>query len=253
MEAMLAPIDEPLIDALRLNTSYRIADLGCGGGGTTLKLARLAPRGSVVHGFDLSSALIASARKQAAGGVIFEVADMAKAGPPGLPYDRLVSRFGTMFFDDPGAAFANIARWLVPGGRFAFAVWGRLSENPWMTTVREAVAEAVDVPKTDHEAPGPFRYADADILLALLHQSGFGELRLDDWRGPLRFGGGLPPADAADFALASFSGFAELLAAAGDSAVATARRTLTDRFTGHQHDGVVQLDACVHVVTGVRL
>ena len=25
-----------------------------------------------------------------------------------------------------------------PGGRFAFGVWGRLAENPWMTSVREA-------------------------------------------------------------------------------------------------------------------
>ena len=36
MEAMLLPVDEPLIRALRLDAPYRIADIGCGGGGTTL-------------------------------------------------------------------------------------------------------------------------------------------------------------------------------------------------------------------------
>src|SRR4051812_39501567 len=29
-----------------------------------------------------------------------------------------------MFFDDPLAAFSNLARWLAPGGRPAFAAWG---------------------------------------------------------------------------------------------------------------------------------
>jgi len=37
MEAMLAPVDEPLIRALNLDAPYRIADIGCGGG-TTLEI-----------------------------------------------------------------------------------------------------------------------------------------------------------------------------------------------------------------------
>ena len=53
MEAMLLPVDEPLIRALRLDAPYRIADIGCGGGGTTLKISRRAVAGSVVHGFDI--------------------------------------------------------------------------------------------------------------------------------------------------------------------------------------------------------
>src|SRR5262245_15156177 len=61
MEAMLAPVDEPLIRALRLDAPYRIADIGCGGGGTTLKILSLAPDGSVVCGFDISPALIDTA------------------------------------------------------------------------------------------------------------------------------------------------------------------------------------------------
>lgn len=75
----------------------------------------------------------------------------------GLLVDRLVSRFGIMFFDDALAAFSNLVRWLAFGGRFAFAVWGHPAENPWMTTVRQVVAEIVDLPKPAAEAPGPFR------------------------------------------------------------------------------------------------
>jgi SAM-dependent methyltransferase len=108
-----------------------------------------------------------------------------------------------MFFDDPPAAFVNLARWLAPVGRFAFAVWGRPAENPWMTSVRQAVAEIIDMPPPEPEAPGPFRYAEADKLLTLLNRAGFGELDVSDWRGALPIGGGLPAAEAASFALAS--------------------------------------------------
>jgi trans-aconitate methyltransferase len=54
MEAMLTPVDEPLVRALNLDAPCRIADIGCGGGGMTLEILRRAPAGSVVHGYDLS-------------------------------------------------------------------------------------------------------------------------------------------------------------------------------------------------------
>jgi trans-aconitate methyltransferase len=62
MEAMLTPVDERLIRALNLDVPCRIADIGCGGGGTTLEIPRRAPQGGVVHGLDLSPALIELAR-----------------------------------------------------------------------------------------------------------------------------------------------------------------------------------------------
>jgi ubiquinone/menaquinone biosynthesis C-methylase UbiE len=70
--------------------------------------------------------------------IAFEIADMATAATPEEPYDRLVSRFGIMFFDDPLAAFANLVRWLAPGGRCG----GRPAENPWMTSVRQALGRS---------------------------------------------------------------------------------------------------------------
>jgi SAM-dependent methyltransferase len=249
LEAMLAPVDEPLIRALHLDAPCRIADIGCGGGGTTLEILRRAPAGSVVHGFDLSPALIELARSRKGSderGVAFEIADMAKANAPDDPYDRLVSRFGILFFDDPPAAFANLARWLAPGGRFAFAVWGHPAENPWMTSVRQVVAEIIDLPPPDPEAPGPFRYAEAERLLALLDRAGFGELEVSDWRGVLPIGGGLPAAEAANFALAAFSSFGDMLA----EAVHDARQSLTARLSRHQQDGAVRMDGCVHIFTG---
>lgn len=254
MESMLRPVDEPLVRALQLDAPVRVAEVGCGGGGTTLEIVRRAPDGSVVHGFDISARLVERARERVPPGeqrVVFDVADMAKAAPQ-EPYDRLVSRFGIMFFDQPQAAFTNLARWLAPGGRFAFAAWGRLADNPWLTSVRDVVARVVDVPPPEPDAPGPFRYADPDRLRTLLEQSGLVDLDVHEWRGPLLIGDSLSPAEAAQFALASFSSYGELLSKAGDEARDEARRALTEVFSEHQDDGVVRMGAGVHVFTGSR-
>jgi len=255
MEATLAPIDEPLIEALVLERSYRIADLGCGGGGTTLEVLRRAPLGSIVHGFDVSPALIESARARTPAderALAFAQVDVSSAAAvPDQPYDRLLSRFGIMFYDDPTVAFANLSRWLAPGGRFAFAVWGRPADNAWTSLVRDAAAEVIDLPMPDPDAPGPFRYAETSKLLALLDRAGFAGLDVRDWRGNLPIGGGLPAAEAAEFALRS-SSTGELVCEAGEKTFDRVRDSLATRFAQHRENGAVRLSASVQIVTGVR-
>lgn len=252
MEGTLAPVDAPLIDALAIDGPSRIADVACGGGRTTLEIVRRAPAGSTVHGFDISPPLVDSARSRSDASVTFEVRDIAH-GTPEAPYDRLLSRFGVMFFDDPPAAFANLSRWLVPGGRFAFAVWGPLADNPWMTIVRDEAARFVEVPRFEPDAPGAFRYGDAAAFSSLLARSGFGEIAVRDLRLALALGGGLSPDEAARFALAAFASFGELLAKAGGTALADAERALAAALSDHVRNGVVRVNARVHVVTGSRV
>ena len=254
LEAMLRPIDEPLTRALRLDAPCRIADVGCGGGGATAEIGRRAPPGSVVHGFDISPDLVASARTRhgsKAGTLAFGVADVATALAPEVLYDRLVSRFGILFFDDPAAAFANLVRWLAPGGRVAFAVWGPPDENPWTSSMSEVVADFIDLPRPAPDAPCAFRYADVDNVLALLGEAGLSHLDVHDWRGALSLGGGLAAAEAAHFALAS-SSVGELVADAGDQVFDAVRHALTRRFSRYEQGGSVRMDAYVHIVTGAH-
>lgn len=254
MEAMLSPVDAPLISALQLTRPCRIADIGCGGGGTTLELFRRAPAGSVVHGYDISAAQIEAARRRiphGESGVAFDVADAA-GWEPERPYDRLASRFGTMFFADPQSAFANLYRWVAPDGRLAFAVWADTADNPWIAIVRESVAQVVELPASDPEGPGPFRYGQAGKLTDLLAAAGFDDLEVRGWHGSLAVGGGLPAPQAAQFALTAFSSFGDLLSRAGSEAFEAARQSLTARFARYLQDGVVRLNASAHLVTGCR-
>ncbi|MGE3518410.1 MAG: class I SAM-dependent methyltransferase, partial [Vicinamibacterales bacterium] len=253
LEAMLAPIDEPIIEALALAAPVRIADVGCGSGATTVAVWRRAPAGSVARGLDLSPALIEVARRRHGGrgsSLTFDVADMGTTPPPEPPYDRLISRLGIMFFNDPPAAFANLRRWLAPGGRFAFAVWGPVGENAWITATRAAVAEAIDLAPIDPFAPGPFRYGDVAPLVSLLVRAGFVDVTATDWQQAIPIGDGLTAPGAAQFALASFSSFAELLATAGGDAPIRAHRALAARFAPYEQQGTVRMPASVHIITG---
>jgi len=254
MEAMLRPVDEPLLDAARLDAPARVADLGCGGGGTTLVVRRRAPVGSVICGVDSSPSLITAARERLPPderAITFEVADLATAAPE-QRYHRLVSRFGVMFFDDPLAAFTNLRDWLEPGGSFAFAVWGAVADNPWLAIPREEVARVVELPSASPDAPGPFRYARSEGMLTALDRAGFVGLEAREWRGLLPLGRGLGAAGAARCALSSFSDLREVCTGAGGPAHREAHRALTERLSRHQHEGAVRLGACVRIVTGAR-
>lgn len=253
MEAMLAPVDDPLIAALALDRPLRVLEVGSGGGGTTLELARHAPEGSFVQGLDISPALVESARArlpQPTRRIAFDCVDAATATPPVELFERLVSRFAVMFFDAPESAFANLRRWLVPGGRFAFAVWGPLPENPWISHAREVVAELVPLGSPPPDSPGPFRYGNVEPLLTLLAGAGFGKLEARQWRHPLLVGGGMPALQAATFALESFASYSELLLKAGGDTFEQARRALTARYAKLERGGAVRADAVVHIVLG---
>ncbi len=252
MEAMLVFVDAPLIEALQLDRPLRIADIGCGGGGTTLEILAHAPAGSCVHGFDISQDLVELARtriRAGDGNIAFHLADVGSAMTPLMPYDRLVSRFGIMFFDNPAQAFANLACWLAPGGRFAFAVWGPRADNPWITGFSDAVGGIIDAPPPDREAPGPLRYGGGETLLALLDAAGLSDLGISDWRGLIPLGGGLSVPDTVDFTLNSVSA-SDLLVGADETTLSEIRQRLKAHYTPYERDGAVWMDGRIHIVTG---
>jgi ubiquinone/menaquinone biosynthesis C-methylase UbiE len=110
----------------------RVLDVGCGFGDSTLRIAaQVGPQGEAV-GVDCAVNFVLAATREAAeagvGNSAFFVADVQTDDLRG-PYDRAFARFGTQFFNMPGAAMRNIRRALVPGGEFTMIVWRRREEN----------------------------------------------------------------------------------------------------------------------------
>lgn len=247
MEATLAPVDAPLIAALRLDGPLDVAEIGCGGGATTRAIASALPAGGTVEGFDISADLVAAARERVGDVARFTVADAGRFLPE-RRFDRLASRFGIMFFDDPAAAFANLRGWLKPGGRLAFAVWGPGSEVGFMRAVRDGIASVMPVAPPDPDAPGPCRYGDPARLAALLEHAGFADAASTTWRGELPVGGGLPARAAAEFLVAS-SSTAAPLADADPALRLRALDAIEAACAAHERDGLVRMPVRVEIVT----
>jgi SAM-dependent methyltransferase len=151
-------------------------DVGCGCGATTLEIARrIGPSGQVT-GIDISEPMVwrAKERLREYTNTNFRLGDVATLTVDDLRAELLVSRFGVMFFGDPAAAFANLRRGLVPGGRVCFACWRPIQENPWLQVPLHAVYEhAPRLPKPAPEEPGPFSFADPARVTRILAEAGF--------------------------------------------------------------------------------
>ncbi|MEU6845743.1 methyltransferase domain-containing protein [Streptomyces sp. NPDC046716] len=122
-DALLGEADEALFAAAAIRPGDRVLDIGCGAGATTRAAARLAAPGHAV-GVDISAPLVDRARARTAEdgvpGATYELGDaQTHPFPPG-GFDVAVSRGGVMFFEDPVAAFANVARALRERGRLVF-------------------------------------------------------------------------------------------------------------------------------------
>lgn len=157
-----------------LDEGARILDVGCGAGATALAIADARPD-TAVTGIDLSASLIAAAEARGAGRAAFRVADAAALSAE-ASYDRLVSRHGVMFFDDPVGAFAGLRRATVRGGRIVFSCFRERALNGWATA--PAAALGLEAGGADGQAggPGPFAFALAHKVEQILAAAGWREV-----------------------------------------------------------------------------
>jgi SAM-dependent methyltransferase len=176
LDALFAPLEALLLEGL--GAGERVLDIGCGTGATTLAVARrLAASGGSCVGIDLSAPMVALAQERAAregSPARFVCADAQTHAFTQAGFDRLISRFGVMFFADPQAAFANLRRAASDGARLRLIAWRSAAENPFMTTAERAAAPWLpELPVRRPGAPGQFAFAEAQRVLELLAQSGW--------------------------------------------------------------------------------
>lgn len=244
-ESMIAPIGQALIDAAGFRSGERVVDVGCGGGPTTLEIARrVGPEGTVT-GIDIAPKLIAAAeQRRIAAGIAncrFHCADAESAAAEGMPFDRLFSRFGVMFFADSVRAFSNMRGWLRPGGEAVFACWGTPQDNPWVGMVGQVIGQFVEMPQRSPDGPGPFRFADPDATRAMLEAAGWTGVSLTAHRADQPLGGaGSTPQQAAEFVLEGMA-MREPLIAAGPDVLPRAEAALIEAMTPFYRDGSVML------------
>jgi SAM-dependent methyltransferase len=255
VDSAFAPFTAAVLAAADLGPGRRVLDVGCGTG--TL-LAAAVDAGADAVGVDISPAMVEAARRRVPAAAVHvadaQVADL-RALTGGEPFDRVVSRFGVMFFADPVEAFTGIRAASSPGARLAFVCWRRGEADAFAAGLRTLLAR-LDAPP-DLPAPGEpgaMGFADADRTRAVLTSAGWSDVAVD------------PVDGVCDYAVDGGDGVEERLAMALSGAVGRAVREALEpalgpagweaalddaraELRGHLVDGAVRLVGRTWLVT----
>jgi SAM-dependent methyltransferase len=193
-----APLTQRLVEVILASTDGNsIVDIGCGAGELSIKLATARPDASVL-GLDISADLIdAAIARSSSSNLSFAVADAANWRDAASAPDLYISRHGVMFFDEPVAAFTNLAAAAAPKAKLAFSCFRSPAENDWAKKIGALLPAT---PAGDPHAPGPFAFADPEHVRAILTKVGWSDIAFE----AVDFGyaageGDDPVSDAMDF------------------------------------------------------
>jgi SAM-dependent methyltransferase len=229
-----------------------VLDIGCGTGQATREAARMAQAGSVL-GVDISAAAIKRARELACAeqllNVTFERADAQTHRFAQERFDLAFSRFGTMFFEDPVAAFANIGRALRPAGRLVMMVWQAHERNEWDVAIHQSLGEPEGPVAVACEGPDPFSLADPLTVEGILRAAGFAAVTFTDVHEPVYYGPDV--ATALDW-VRGFTCTNEVLKRLDPAAAARALGRLREALAAHKADDGVWFNARAWIVTAHR-
>jgi ubiquinone/menaquinone biosynthesis C-methylase UbiE len=173
------PQEQRLFERYGIHGKRRIADIGCGSGEITSRLALMYEQASVI-GIDILEGPVAYARRRyatLAPRVQFEQGDAFALRLPADQFDLVVCRHVTQAIPDPDKVLAELCRICKPGGWLHV-----LSEDYGMLHMSEG---RLDPDRLWHEGVVPFgKSTGVDTRIgrrtwALLHKLGIEELHVD--------------------------------------------------------------------------
>jgi ubiquinone/menaquinone biosynthesis C-methylase UbiE len=159
----------PLLDAANVAEKMSILDVGCGPGYVS---AAAAERAAVPIGLDFSKEMIAIAKK------MFPKIEFRKGDAQNLPFadktfDRVVANFALLHLSDPERAMTEANRVLKTGGRFAFTTWAKVSENPFVKLVDDAIQAHANVDVDLPPGPPFYLFENEKEFRKALERAGF--------------------------------------------------------------------------------
>jgi SAM-dependent methyltransferase len=251
-DAELRLHNERLREACEIGPSDRVLDIGCGAGQTTREAARVAAAGHA-HGVDSSAVMIERARQlsreERVRNVTFQHADAEVCRFTSEPFDVAISRFGTMFFADPKAAFANIRRGLRSSARLVMMVWQDHERNEWSVAIERAASVPGATVQPSERGPDPFSLADPTHVERILDFAGFSKVTFDEVHEPVFYG---RDADAALEFVTGLQSTRQMLFGLDERSASEAVERLRQVLSTHQTGKGVWLDSRAWIVTAQR-
>lgn len=172
-------------DAADIRTGQSVLDVACGTGVLLRACAERIKPGGRATGLDRNDGMLTVAKRK------YPEASwrigMAEALPfDDASFDRVVSQFGLMFFEDRVQALNEMWRALRPGGRLVVAVWAGLADTPGYAAMT-ALLRRLFGNEIARELESPFVLGNRNELLALFEASDVPEVTIETLEGTARF------------------------------------------------------------------
>jgi SAM-dependent methyltransferase len=248
MDRLNRGVADAVIAAADPGPGGSVLDIGCGGGSTTLAMARRVAPGGRCLGVDVSETLVNDARRAVADEPAqFQLGDAQVHPFETAAFDAVMSRFGVMFFDDPVAAFSNLRRAAKPNAKLAFACWRSPADNPMVAIPMQAAAPLLSAPPPpppSPDAPGRFSFADPDRVRGILEKSGWRDIAIAPLDAPSPIS--LDEQMTISVELGTLGG---LLRHDPEPVRARVRHAVRAAFEPHVVDGMIPMTAACWLVT----
>jgi len=227
---------ELMLDLAGVAEGSRVLDVAAGAGDQSIQAAeRVGPRGEVLA-TDISEAILAKARENAAraglSNIRTQVADGEDLRVAHASFDAAISRLGLIYFPDLPRALSGMREALKPGGSIGAIVYSTPDRNEFFSIPVSVIRRRAALPAPLPGQPGPFSLGSDGIIEARLREAGFRDIVVKKVDAPLRM---KDAAECLRFEKESFGALHQMAAKLDDTGKAAAwdeiLRSL-ERFAG---------------------
>jgi ubiquinone/menaquinone biosynthesis C-methylase UbiE len=180
-------IDWParVLAAADVQAGDRVLDIACGTGILAREAKRFVGASGSVVGIDINEGMLDVARSKSLD-IRWETAAAESLPFESVSFDRVVSQFGLMFFQNPTQAIAEMHRVVRPGGKVGVAVWASLEATPGYAAVAKMLTELFGT-EVARSIEAPYSLGETQALKSLFNLAGVDELTIQTVEGKARF------------------------------------------------------------------
>ena len=182
MNERLSILTKELFLKTNIENGDKVLDIGCGGGQTSFEASKLVGDNGYVLGADISDLLLSVAKSKFSkiNNLEFKNCDVQNYSFKEKSFNKVISRFGVMFFENPVNAFCNINKSIKDGGSLNFVCWTSLMENEFHTAATDIILKHIkrEYPRITRD-PGPFAFNDNEYIKDILNHSGFKNIKVE--------------------------------------------------------------------------
>src|ERR671915_1765827 len=185
-------VSDRLVELANIKPGDKVLDIATGIGEPAIRAAKRVGSNGHVMATDISPQMLSIAKQRSASlglekTIEIKEGDAETIDLPASSFNGVTCRWGLMYFPNPYDALTNIYGTLVSNGYFAAAVWGAPDKVPFLALPTSIVRQETQAPSPAPRTPGPFGFADENLLRNTFIQARFKEVYIEHLNAVFEF------------------------------------------------------------------